>query len=48
MNDVVVDGISLGHVALGKATQMVLNLVCNDQHESNCLYLGWVRVLWMI
>jgi hypothetical protein len=33
MDDMVVDGISLSHVALAKATQMVLNLVCNDQHE---------------
>jgi hypothetical protein len=33
MDDMVVDVISLSHVALAKATQMVLNLVYNDQHE---------------
>jgi hypothetical protein len=33
MDDMVVDGISLNHVSLAKATEMVLNLVCNDQHQ---------------
>ena len=35
MDDMVVDGVSLSPVALSKATQMVLNLVCNDNMNFN-------------
>jgi hypothetical protein len=33
MDERVLDGIHLSHVALAKATQMVLNHVCNDNMD---------------